>query len=66
VVTVSWRLRVALAAMDRARRITDGRFDASVLGALERIGEHGAELGGPARPSRRSTGRPSASNTPDP
>jgi thiamine biosynthesis lipoprotein len=44
VVEVSWRTRRALAAVDRAGRVTDGRFDASVLGALERIGEHGASL----------------------
>ncbi len=42
----SWRLRHALAAMHRAARITNGRFDASVLTTLERIGEHGADLGG--------------------
>jgi len=45
VVDVSWRTRRALAAIDRAGRVTDGRFDASILGALERIGEHGAVLG---------------------
>jgi thiamine biosynthesis lipoprotein len=44
VVEVSWRTRRALATIDRAGRVTDGRFDASVLGALERIGEHGASL----------------------
>ena len=44
VVEVSRRTRVALAAIDRAGRITGHRFDASVLGALERIGEHGARL----------------------
>jgi thiamine biosynthesis lipoprotein len=44
VVQVSWRTRRALAAIDRAGRLTDGRFDASILGALERIGEHGASL----------------------
>ena len=44
VVEVSWRTRRALAAVDRAGRVTDGRFDASILGALERIGEHGARL----------------------
>ncbi len=44
VLEVSWRLRMALAAMHRASRITDGRFDASVLEALERIGERGAPL----------------------
>jgi FAD:protein FMN transferase len=47
VVEVSWRTRRALAAIDRAGRITGGRFDASVLGALERIGEQGASLGAP-------------------
>lgn len=44
VVLVSRRLRTALAAVHRAGRVTDGRFDARVLGALERIGEHGAPL----------------------
>ncbi len=43
---VSWRLRTMLAAVHRAARLTDGRFDASVLDALERIGEHGAAIGG--------------------
>jgi thiamine biosynthesis lipoprotein len=51
VVEVSWRTRRALAAVDRASRLTDGRFDASVLGALERIGEHGATLD-PTRDAR--------------
>ncbi len=41
---VSWRLRVAVAAIHRAGRVTGGRFDASVLDVLERIGEHGASL----------------------
>ena len=47
---VSWRLRTAIAAVHRAARLTEGRFDARVLGALERIGEHGASLeaAGPA------------------
>jgi FAD:protein FMN transferase len=44
VVEVSWRMRTALAAMHRAARLTGGRFDASVLTDLERLGEHGAEL----------------------
>ena len=44
VVEVSWRTRRALAAVDRAGRMTHGRFDASILGALERIGEHGVSL----------------------
>ncbi len=44
VVNVSWRMRTAVAAMDRARRITDGRFDAAVLSDLERLGERGASI----------------------
>ena len=53
VVPVSWRLRTAVAAVHRAGRLTDGRFDARVLGALERIGEHGAVAGAGAEPGRR-------------
>jgi thiamine biosynthesis lipoprotein len=48
VVPVSRLLRTALAAADRAHRITGGRFDAGVLGSLERIGERGADLAAPA------------------
>ncbi|MCJ7712669.1 MAG: FAD:protein FMN transferase [Chloroflexi bacterium] len=44
VVAVSWRLRTMLAIVHRASRLTDGRFDASVLTDLERIGERGAVL----------------------
>lgn len=40
----------ALAAADRARRITGGSFDPRVVGALERIGYGGAPLGA-ARPA---------------
>ncbi len=47
VVEVSWRLRTAVATMHRATRMTDGRFDPSVLGALEAIGEHGADVPAP-------------------
>jgi thiamine biosynthesis lipoprotein len=43
-VAVSWRLRSMLAAIHRAGRITGGRFDASVLDTLERLGERGAPL----------------------
>jgi len=50
VVPVSGRTRRALAAIDRAFRVTGQRFDASVLGTLERIGEHGAALDRPAPP----------------
>ena len=46
VAIVSWRLRTMLAIVHRAGRLTDGRFDASVVDALERIGEHGAALVG--------------------
>ena len=48
VALVSWRLRSMLAIVHRAGRLTDGRFDATVLDALERIGEHGAQLGADA------------------
>lgn len=44
VARVSWRLREAIATMDRARRITGDRFDASVLDVLEQLGDHGAPL----------------------
>jgi thiamine biosynthesis lipoprotein ApbE len=38
----------AISAADRARRVTDGRFDARVLADLERLGDPGAPL--PAGP----------------
>jgi thiamine biosynthesis lipoprotein len=44
VVEASWRLREMVALVHRAGRMTGGRFDGSVLTALERLGEHGAEL----------------------
>ncbi|MHB8892873.1 MAG: FAD:protein FMN transferase [Candidatus Limnocylindrales bacterium] len=44
VAVVSWRLRTMLAAVHRAGRLTGGRFDASVLADLERLGEHGAPV----------------------
>lgn len=40
----SARLRQALAASDRARRVTDGRFDPRVLVDLDRLGYRGAAL----------------------
>ena len=43
-VPVDRRLGLALAAADRAGRLTDGRFDARVLGDLERLGYAGARL----------------------
>ena len=45
-VSVSWRLREAVAIMARASRLTGGRFDPTVLADLERLGEHGAPIGG--------------------
>ena len=54
IVPVSWRLRETLAIMDRARRTTAGRFDASVLTAMERIGEHGAPLANEAAAGART------------
>jgi thiamine biosynthesis lipoprotein len=42
VLLVSWRLREALALMDRARRMTSGRFDPSLADVLDRLGEPGA------------------------
>lgn len=41
---VDRRLGRALAAADRAGRLTDGRFDARVLADLERLGYGGAEI----------------------
>ena len=58
VVRVSRRLRTALAMAHRAGRLTDGRFDARVLAALERIGERGAPLDA-------SAPQPSVGATPD-
>lgn len=43
---VSRRLERAVHATERARRLTDGRFDPRVLTDLERIGERGAMLSG--------------------
>ncbi len=39
------RLRRALVTADRAHRVTDGRFDARVIGDLERLGYRGAWIG---------------------
>ena len=51
VALVSWRLRTMLATVHRAGRLTNGRFDATVLDVLEQIGEHGASTLGDAAPS---------------
>ena len=47
---VGWRLRAAIAAADRARRVTEGRFDARVLASLVRLGDVGAALPEPRQP----------------
>lgn len=64
----SRRLRTALAAVHRARRMTDGRFDARVLAALERIGEHGADLvpGKLVRPAAAGGADPDSAGEPTP
>lgn len=54
---VSWRLRTMLAAVHRAARLTGGRFDASVVDALERMGEHGAVNDGPVVSPSEGAGR---------
>jgi thiamine biosynthesis lipoprotein len=70
IVQVSWRLREALALMDRARRVTAGRFDAAVLDSLERIGERGARLsaddgeGRPPDPFAADLERPRSARVP--
>lgn len=43
--SVDRRLVRAIVAADRAGRITGGRFDARVLGALERLGDRGVSRG---------------------
>jgi thiamine biosynthesis lipoprotein len=52
VLLVSWRLREALALMDRARRMTSGRFDPSLADVLDRLGEPGALQPGEAAGER--------------
>jgi len=49
---VSRRLRIGLIAAERARRVTEGRFDPRVLDDLDRLGYRGAPLGGPAAGDR--------------
>ncbi|HET7167827.1 MAG TPA: FAD:protein FMN transferase [Candidatus Limnocylindrales bacterium] len=50
-VVVSRRLERAVIAADRARRLTDGRFDPRILVDLERIGDRGVPLPLMASPS---------------
>ncbi len=54
VAILSDRLRRALAAADRARRLTDDRFDPRVLHDLDRLGYRGADLDGPGGAGRAS------------
>lgn len=44
-VSVGRRLERAVIAADRARRVTEGRFEPRILWDLERLGEHGAAIG---------------------
>ncbi len=46
---VSRRLMIALAASDRAHRMSNGRFDPRVLTDLERLGDHGSPIGDDGR-----------------
>ena len=43
-IVMSRRLRIALVAAERARRVTEGRFDPRVLDDLDRLGYRGAPL----------------------
>jgi thiamine biosynthesis lipoprotein len=54
----SVRLRRALAAADRAHRITGGRFDPRVLADLDRLGYKGAALDRPAWAGLRADDHP--------
>jgi thiamine biosynthesis lipoprotein len=63
VAEASRRLRTALAAVHRAGWLTGGRFDARMLGALERIGERGAPLGAGGEGTGAATPRPRTERT---
>jgi thiamine biosynthesis lipoprotein len=52
-VALSRRLRQALVTSERARRLTDGRFDPRVLVDLERLGDRGAGIELPGQPASR-------------
>ena len=67
-VSVGRRLEQAVLAADRARRITDGRFDPRVPVDLERLGYHGARLvpfGNGASATRGATASPMAGRVVD-
>ncbi len=53
-VVVDARLRRALVAADRARRMTGGLYDARVIGDLERLGYQGASVSAHGERARRS------------
>jgi len=55
-VQVHPRLVAALAAAERARRVTGGAFDPRVLRDLERLGYAGAEVAGAAAPGAQRSG----------
>jgi thiamine biosynthesis lipoprotein len=50
-IRVGRRLERAVVTADRARRVTGGRFDPRILGDLEALGEHGADVGLETQPS---------------
>lgn len=52
---VGRRLRRALVAADRARRVTGGRFDARRLRDLDRLGYRGVPIRDPGRPAGPAT-----------
>ena len=56
-VDVRRRLERAVVTAERARRVTRGRFDPRVLHDLERLGEHGAEVGVDASSAGRDDDR---------
>jgi FAD:protein FMN transferase len=58
-VRVGRRLRRALVAADRARRVTEGRFDARRLRDLDRLGYRGVPIGEPGAAARPAAPDPS-------
>ena len=54
---MSTRLRIALVAAERARRVTEGRFDPRVLDDLDRLGYRGAPLAAEPAPDIRTVRR---------
>jgi len=57
-IRVGRRLEQAVVVADRARRVTSGRFDPRILGDLEALGEHGADIGAVTSPPTADDDRP--------